>query len=118
MTQTPRTRARPSSHMAIASMVTLALWRVRRTWRLLLLAGLGILAAVTLVCTVPLYSEVAMTAGLRNILTGTPQSDELTVQAGANVLTPSLVAQESQALNHLMQQRLGRITQHGDGFDA
>lgn len=44
------------------NIVTLASWRLRRTWGLLAVIGLGVMAAVTLVCVVPLYSEVAMSA--------------------------------------------------------
>ena len=49
--------AHPRSRSALPSMVTLALWRGRRTWHLLLLAGLGIVAAVTLVCTQSPYTR-------------------------------------------------------------
>jgi hypothetical protein len=96
--------------------VTLALWRVRRTWRLLLLAGIGILAAVTLVCTVPLYSEVSMTAGLRGVLTATPQSAELTVQATSQVLAPTILDQETQSLNQIIQQQLKPYLQTSTEF--
>src|SRR5579885_3016766 len=99
MTWTPHARARPPRRATIPSVVILALWRLRRTWRLLLLAGIGILAAVTLVCTVPLYSRVSMAAGLRNVLTATPQSAELTVQGSTALLSPATIAQETGQLN-------------------
>jgi hypothetical protein len=96
--------------------MTLALWRVRRTWGLLLLAGIGILAAVTLVCTVPLYSEVAMTAGLRGVLNATPQSSEISLQTSLDTLTPASVSQEYQSLNSVMQQQLGGYLQKKTNF--
>ena len=43
---------------------------MRQTWRLLLLSGFGSLAAVVLVSSVPLFSQVAMSAGLRARLAG------------------------------------------------
>jgi ABC-type lipoprotein release transport system permease subunit len=46
--------------------LTVALWRLRQTWRLLLAAELGVVAAVMLLCTVPLFSRVATSAGLRS----------------------------------------------------
>ena len=39
--------------------LTLALRRLRQTWRMLLLTGLGTVAAVMLLCAVPLFSEIA-----------------------------------------------------------
>lgn len=116
MTRPPHTRARPPRRATIPAIAILALWRLRRTWRLLLLAGIGILAAVTLVCTVPLYSRVSMTAGLRDVLTATPQSAELTVQASTALLSPASVAQETGKLNRAMQQQLGPYVQPGSEF--
>ncbi len=107
MAQATQTPPRPQSRTTLPSIMTLALWRVRRTWGLLLLAGIGILAAVTLVCTVPLYSEIALTAGLRGVLNATPQSSEMTLQANWDTLTPSIVAQNYQDLNGIVQQQLG-----------
>ncbi len=54
--------------LQVPPFVTLAWWQVRPTWRLLLVMGIGIIIAVAFVCTVPLYSDVAMTAGLRNVV--------------------------------------------------
>ncbi|HLV98220.1 MAG TPA: FtsX-like permease family protein [Ktedonobacterales bacterium] len=116
MAQATQTPPRPQSRTALPSIMTLALWRVRRTWGLLLLAGIGILAAVTLVCTVPLYSEVAMTAGLRGVLDATPQSSELTLQVNLDTLTPSIVDAEYQSLNSIMQQQLGSYLQKKTDF--
>jgi ABC-type antimicrobial peptide transport system permease subunit len=110
------TLPRPQNHTVVPSTVTLALWRVRRTWRLLLIAGIGILAAVILVCAVPLYSEVSMTAGLRGILNATPQDSVLTVQGTGQVLTPPIAQQETQRVNSLMQQRLGTYLQKQTEF--
>ncbi len=110
------TPPRPQHKTVVPSTVTLALWRIRRTWRLLLLAGIGILAAVVLVCGVPLYSEVSMTAGLRGILNATPQASELTLQGTGQIVTPSIVQQETQRLNHVMQQRLGDYLQKRTEF--
>jgi putative ABC transport system permease protein len=104
------------SRISIPSIVILAFWRVRQTWRLLLLAGTGILIAVTLVCTVPLYSEVAQVAGLRGVLTATPRDSELTLQATGNTLTPAIVDQASQSLHQVIQQHLGPYLQPGAAF--
>ncbi len=51
---------------------TLARWQFRQTWRLLLLIGLGITAAVMLACIIPLYSAITLTSGLRTALVTNP----------------------------------------------
>ncbi len=107
MVQATMTPTPPKSRAAIASTVTLALWRVRRTWRLLLIAGIGILAAVALVCAVPLYSQVSMTAGLRGVLNATPQDSDIELQATGNILSQAIVQQSYQSLNRIMQQQVG-----------
>ncbi len=64
----------------VTSIVTLALWRWRQHWFLLLLTGIGMVAAITLICTVPLLTAVMQTAGLRSVLTTSPASAELTLR--------------------------------------
>lgn len=84
-----------------ASVFTLAAWRLRQMWRLLLIAGLGNIAAVLLVCIVPLFTQVALGAGLRAVLTNEPGGTQIRVTAGGAVPT----RQDADAL----QQRLGQI---------
>jgi hypothetical protein len=97
-------------------MMTLARWRIRRTWGLLILIGIGMLAAVTVVCTVPLYSEIALTAGLRGVLNATPQSAELVIQGYGHLVSPATVNQDYQELNVVMQQQLGAYLQPGSSL--
>ena len=52
---------------------------MRQAWGLLLVTGVGMLAAVMLVCTVPLYSKIAMTAGLRDVLNSYSQNGDIVV---------------------------------------
>ncbi|HLV98638.1 MAG TPA: FtsX-like permease family protein [Ktedonobacterales bacterium] len=111
MAQVSRTPARSRTQSAFASMMILARWRIRRTWGLLVLTGIGMLAAVTVVCTVPLYSEIALTAGLRGTLNATPQSAELTIQGYGHVVYPDTVDRDYQELNAVMQQQLGAYLQ-------
>jgi putative ABC transport system permease protein len=87
--------------------VTLALWRVRQTWRLLLATGSGILAAVVLVCTIPLFSQVSLTAGLRGVLNATPNDSVLTLHATGVHLSTGTVSSTEQASGALFQQHLG-----------
>lgn len=69
------------------STATLATWRLRRMWGMLFITGLGMIAAVMLVCAVPLYSQVALTTGLRGVLTA--NRDSATLAASANVSSVS-----------------------------
>src|SRR5579884_3527692 len=83
--------------------VTLALWRLRRTWGLLLITGLGMVAAVMLVCSVPLYSDVSMTAGLRAILGAAPQNADVVVYGVAEQTNPPFVSKVTGELNQEFQ---------------
>ncbi len=98
---------RRESRTVLPPALTLAAWRVRQTWRLLFVAGLGMLAGVMLVCTAPLFSQVTLTAGLRSVLTATPQDAEVVVHADAKQLSTVIAAQNNQALGAFMQQQVG-----------
>ncbi|MGO8951682.1 MAG: FtsX-like permease family protein [Ktedonobacterales bacterium] len=91
---------------------TLALWRLRQTWRMLLLTGLGTIAAVMLVCAVPLFSEIALSAGLRGALSSDPRASHLIVQTNNDLTSATLVQQEQQQIDQLVRQGMGSyITQ-------
>jgi putative ABC transport system permease protein len=74
---------------------------------LLIITGLGIVAAVMLVCAVPLYSDVSMTAGLRGVLSTSYQASDIEVQAQSAVVSSTLVNQATQRLNAEFQGKLG-----------
>ena len=67
------------------SLVDLALWRLRQSWGMLLVMGLGMLLSVMLVCAVPLYALVAMSAGVRQVFNANPEQKYMTVSAEANI---------------------------------
>ncbi|HVB21380.1 MAG TPA: FtsX-like permease family protein [Ktedonobacteraceae bacterium] len=85
----------------------LAFWRLRQSWRLLLITGIGIIAAVMFVCSVPLYSDVTMSAGLRDALTSSTQSADVVVQSTSDNLDAQHIGQASQELDQLFQKNLG-----------
>ncbi len=64
----------------LSSVFTLARARWRQHWLLLLFITLGMIASITLVCTIPLLSEVLQTASLRDTLSATPENGELSAQ--------------------------------------
>jgi ABC-type antimicrobial peptide transport system permease subunit len=108
MTHAISARLQRGSRSLIPSSVILAQWRVRQTWRLLLLTWLGMLGAVIVVCSVLLFSQVAQTAGLRQTLTASPADPVITLQSVANELSTQVVASDKRQLNAFMQTHLGQ----------
>lgn len=106
MTHAKSTRRRSGSRNLVPSSVILARWRVRQTWRLLLVTGLGIVSAVVLLCAAPLFSQVALTAGVRATLTASPQDTEIELQANTSDLSHQIVTQENDLLSRFMQTEL------------
>jgi putative ABC transport system permease protein len=100
----PQRRARPS----ITPTITLAFWRVRETWQLLTMAALGVLIAVILICAVPLFSSVSLTAGLRSVLNATPRDSEVFLTTGATALSDQIFSQQiNQPLQSFIHHQLG-----------
>lgn len=96
-----------NSRNRVPAIVTLALWRLRQTWRLLAITGLGIVAAVMLVSAVPLYSNVAMTAGLRSVITSSDQSADIVVQSMSQQISSSIISSATSQLDQDFQHNLG-----------
>ena len=87
--------------------VTLAFQRLRETWGLLLVTGVGILAAVMLVCTVPLYSKIAMTSGLRDVLNSYSQNADIVVHSVSMQISLPSIDKATTSLNRDFQNNLG-----------
>lgn len=106
--------ARPTQHFALfragqrlaTSIVTLAYWRWRQQWLLLAVTGIGMIAAVMVVCIVPLLSEVTLTAGVRDILTASPGNAEMMLRATTFGLSTAGVHGVFQAVNAPFRQNL------------
>src|SRR5437588_202373 len=91
--------------------VILAAWRLRRTWFLLLFIAFGMVAAVVIVCTIPLLSSVMTTAGLRSTLRATPESDEIVVYGGGPGISTSIVQAANNKFAPLFRRYLGNTVQ-------
>jgi ABC-type antimicrobial peptide transport system permease subunit len=100
------TQKPPRQGSRIAAILTLAWWQLRLTWRLLCVAGSGIVAAVILVCTVPLYSQVALSAGLRDAL-HTPENSAITIHSVAHLISQSATQHVTLQIQQELQQNLG-----------
>ena len=83
---------------------------------MLLLTGLGTLAAVTLVCAVPLFSEIALSAGLRGVVAGDPLADQLIVQSGGTLSTTNQVQQVQKQIDHYVRQDMGSFASESPTF--
>jgi putative ABC transport system permease protein len=92
-----------------APVLTLALWQMRQTWRMLLVVGAGILAAVVLICIVPLYAQVAMSAGLRDTLAASPTDSFVTVHSVSYQVVPQPIQNFQSQLTANMQQNMGQF---------
>ena len=92
-------------------LVILAAWRLRRTWFLLLFIAFGMVAAVVIVCTIPLLSSVMTTAGLRSTLRATPESDEIVVYGGGPGISTSIVQAANNKFAPLFRRYLGNTVQ-------
>jgi ABC-type antimicrobial peptide transport system permease subunit len=86
--------------------MTLTLWRWRQQWFLLLMIAIGMIAAVSIVCTIPLLSATMQTAGLRNVLRATPASSEIGLRAQVGGLSTQSIEQIYRPTNIPLQQHL------------
>ncbi|MBO0794779.1 MAG: hypothetical protein J2P36_28035, partial [Ktedonobacteraceae bacterium] len=103
----PITSKKPGS--LIPPFVTLAGWQLQRMWGLLLTVGLGMLAAMVVVCVAPLYSQVATTAGLRDTLDqpSTTQTSNTIFSSDATRVQSTSIRKVGSALDQEMHQKLG-----------
>jgi hypothetical protein len=105
------TDLRGSSVRFFASTAALAAWRWRQQGWLLLVTGVGMIAAVILVCSPPLFSSVMLTAGLRSTLRVSPASALLTTSAQIDGLSTSAISQASRIVRAPFQQHLAPYMQ-------
>lgn len=89
------------------SPLILARWQIRQTWRLLLVTGLGVIAAVIIVCAVPIYSQIALTAELESALRAANSSNDLLVQSNAGQISPQDIQKQQSILDQVVHTILG-----------
>ena len=99
MNRSTNATPRPTRLHLITSIVTLARWRWQQHWFLLLVTGVAMVAAVTIMCTVPLLSEIAQTAGLRSVLKASFDGSEITLRVNAPGLAGGGVEDINQAVS-------------------
>src|SRR5258706_7939151 len=112
-TKAAHTTIRRRRARLIPPSVTLAVWRLRQMWRLLLVAALGNIAAVLLVCIVPLFTQVALSAGLRGVLAGLGDGAQIVINAYGTEPTQEAVTAIQQQLDHIIASDMGPYVQPG-----
>lgn len=100
-----------NASLALLAIFTLARWRLRQSWFLLLITALGMIAAVVMICLVPLFSAVMTTAGLRNTFNATPTSDEILAGVNTFGLSSSIEQTAHAQFEQLIHQNLGSLVQ-------
>ena len=106
MSFTSNTSRQPINRRLVSSIVTLSLWRWRQQWFLLMMICMGMIAAITIVCAIPLLSSTMQTAALRNVLRATPDSSEVSLRAQVAGLSTQSIEQTYQAASAPLQQHL------------
>jgi ABC-type antimicrobial peptide transport system permease subunit len=109
-TPTRRLKGR-GSRSTLSSILSLASSHWRRTWFLLLIMTIGMVAAVVIVCTVPLFASVMNTAGLRQELRADPNSAEIEINTTTLGLSTQVAANVQDLFAALMKQDLGDLAQ-------
>ncbi len=107
MPNAPQFRQRSAVRFSLSAVTTLAVSRLRNTWFLLCIITLGIISAVVIVTTIPLFSDVMNTAGLRNTLKAAPYDDEIAIDAISNGISTPIVQALHNQLDPLFHQYLG-----------
>ncbi len=87
----------------VAATITIARWCLRQSWRQLLVAELGLLGVVSLICAAPLFSQVAINAGLRGALTSGAGGASVTVFVQTNSPSTALSKQVLQLADPLIR---------------
>jgi ABC-type lipoprotein release transport system permease subunit len=99
----------------LGTAATLSAWRWRQQWFLLLLTAFGVLMAMTLVCALPLFSSVMITAGLRTTLRASPDNAKIEVHLGLSALSSTALAKATQQVaSRFTQDLASNITTTGD----
>src|SRR5229473_7502453 len=111
--------ARQRTPALLPAIVKLAWWRLKQMWHVLLVTWLGMLTMVMLVCAVPLFSQVAMTAGVRNALNSAPPYDQrITFTLASSQPTTAQIQQAEQSIAQVVNDNLVSYTNGAAHFSV
>jgi hypothetical protein len=114
----PNALPRRGGFPLIPPTVSLTFSRLRQTWRLLLITELGLVGAVLLVCAVPLFSQVAVSSGLRAALAVSPGGPALTVTVFAQNPSSASTRQAGAQFDRLVRDQFGPYLAGKPSFSA
>lgn len=100
---------RRKSRFRLSTIPRLASWQLRETWFLLLFTTLGMVAAVVIVCAIPLLYSVMTTAGLRQTLRATPYSSDIEVYTQTAGISTPIVQDIHQKFDSILYGNLGNL---------
>ncbi len=119
MATTTPTLARQDTPTLLPAIMKLGWWRFKQMWYVLLFTWSGMLAMVMLVCAVPLFSQVAMTAGLRNALSSAPPYEQrATFTLASDHPTSAQIQQAQQAIAQVVSDNLTSYTSGAPHFSV
>src|SRR5579885_3576888 len=101
-----------------SSVITLTFWRWRQQWLLLLVTGLGVLGATLLLSSLPLFSSVMITAGLRTTLRSTPGAARISATVSLRGISSRNVAQAIGQVNAATSKDLAAYDDRLPGSDV
>lgn len=104
----PNTQRQGNTSSSIQATLILARWQLRQTWRLLLIIGVGILVAVILICSVPLYSEMVISAGVRNAINSSFNGPFVKVHGTSEQVSQEEISKTQQQIYQEFHNKLGR----------
>ncbi len=104
MASLPSTLAQQNGWLQLLAIARLANWRFKQMWRFLLVTWLGMLVMVVLACAPPLFSHVAISADLRNVVANSPDGQSIIIEAISLSPTSRQVQQAEQQLDRLLHQ--------------
>ncbi len=118
MARSLATRSRNSRLAVLPSTLRLARWQLRQSWRLLLVAGLGIILAVMVACAVPLFSRITTSAGLRSALAAPIESNGITISVPSTGMSAGKIGPIGMLIEPLVQAHLGPYLIPGNQFST
>ena len=101
------TPPRREERVSMSSMLALASWRLRSSGFLLLIIALGIIIAVVVASTIPLFSNVMTTAGLHSVLRASPYNTELTLDTATQAVSTKVANAVHNQFDPLFHNSLG-----------
>lgn len=111
--------ARQRTPALLPAIARLAWWRFKRMWHVLLVTWLGMVTMVMLVCAVPLFSQVAMTAGVRNALNSAPPYEQsITFTLASSQPTTTQIQQAGQSIAQVVNANLASYTNGAAHFSV